>query len=72
MASKQLNISFCKRKELDDITNIYDKSKHSNVNELLPNLDDSKMSFTEQQDYIRNDQIVLCELVQNYQTYILY
>ena len=48
MASKQLNISFCKRKELDDITNIYDKSKRLNVNELLPNLDDSKMSVTEQ------------------------
>ena len=63
MASKQQNISFCKSKELDDITNTYGKSKRSNVNELLPNLDDSKMSATEQQDYIRNDQIVLCELV---------
>ena len=67
MASKQQNISFCKRKELDDITNTYDKSKRSNVNELLPNLDDSKMSVTEQQDYVGNDQSVLCELERNYE-----
>ena len=62
MASEQLNTSFCKRKELDDITNIYNKSKRSNVNELLPTLDDRKMSVTEKQDYVGNDQSVLCEL----------
>ena len=67
MASKQLNTSFCNRKELVDITNIYNKSKRSNVNELQPALDNRKMSVTEQQDYVGNDQSRLCELERNYQ-----
>ena len=56
MASQQLHTRFCKRKEFDGITNTYYKSKHSNTDNLLPTLDDGKMTVTEHQDYNENEQ----------------